>query len=256
MIFLGSFKAADTVKYRANFHNDTGTLENPTSPEAQIEKPDASFTALTTPAIINSKTGHYGGSIDTTGFAVGQHIIRMAGTVATAKTVATEFCFMIVANIESDTYAKVDTEIADIQSRIPAALVSGKIDSNMGSITNYVITNLAYSAGAIDAAAIAADVTTELTAGIRIKKNTALANFMFLMVDSTDHVTPKTGLTITATMSIDGAAFASCANSATEVANGMYKINLAATDLNGDVITLRFTGTAADARLITIVTTT
>lgn len=117
------------------------------------------------------------------------------------------------------------------------------------------ITDLSFAANAINAAALATDATTEITAGIRIKKNTALANFMFLMVDSTDHVTPKTGLTITATRSIDGAAFAACANSATEVANGMYKINLAATDLNGDVITLRFTGTAADARLITIVTT-
>lgn len=113
-----------------------------------------------------------------------------------------------------------------------------------------------FAAGAIDAASLSADATTEITAGIRIKKNTALANFMFLMVDSTDHITPKTGLTITATRSIDGAVFAACVNSATEVANGMYKINLAATDLNGDVITLRFTGTGADARLITIVTTT
>src|SRR3989304_7143343 len=107
MIYLGKFKASDTVKYRANFHNDTGTIENPTSPEAQIEKPDASFTALTAPAIINAKTGHYGGSVDTTGVAVGQYLIRMAGTVATAKTVATEFCFTIVANIESDTYGVV-----------------------------------------------------------------------------------------------------------------------------------------------------
>lgn len=104
MIYLGKFKAGDTVKYRGNFHNDTGTLENPTSPEAQIEKPDASFTALTAPAIINAKTGHYGGSIDTTGFALGQHLIRMAGTVATAKTVATEFSFIIVGNVEKDVY--------------------------------------------------------------------------------------------------------------------------------------------------------
>ena len=87
-----------------------------------------------------------------------------------------------------------------------------------------------------------------------IKKNTALNNFMFLMVDSTDHVTGKTGLTVTAERSIDGAAFAACANAVTEVSAGIYKINLAATDLNGDVITLKFTGTAADARMVTIKT--
>ena len=88
----------------------------------------------------------------------------------------------------------------------------------------------------------------------RITKNTALANFEFFMADSTDHVTGKTGLTVTATRSIDGGAFAACANSVVEVSNGMYKINLAASDLNGDTITLRFTGTGADARLVSIVT--
>ena len=108
MIYLGSFKATDTVFYAANFHNDTGTLEDPTSPEAQIRNAAGTWSALTTPAKQNSKTGHYGGTIDTTGFSVGQHVIRMAGTVATAKTVATEFCFTIVANIESDTYAIVN----------------------------------------------------------------------------------------------------------------------------------------------------
>jgi len=97
MIFLGLYSAGETVKYRANFHNDTGTLENPTSPEAQREDPSGTFTVLTAPAIINAKTGHYGGSIDTTGFAAGQHFIRMAGSVTTGKTVAAEFCFEIVA---------------------------------------------------------------------------------------------------------------------------------------------------------------
>ena len=109
MIYLGVFKAADTVFYAANFHNDTGILEDPTSPEAQIRNSAGTWSALTAPAKQNSKTGHYGGTVDTAGFSVGQHIIRMAGTVATAKTVATEFCFMIVANIESDTYEIVNS---------------------------------------------------------------------------------------------------------------------------------------------------
>lgn len=97
--------------------------------------------------------------------------------------------------------------------------------------------------------------TTRTLTSIGIKKNTALANFEFMLVDSTDHVTPKTGVTVTATRSIDGAAFGACANAVTELSNGIYKISLAATDLNGDVITLRFTGTAADDRLLTIITT-
>jgi len=87
-----------------------------------------------------------------------------------------------------------------------------------------------------------------------VKKNTALANFEFFMRDTADHVTGKTGLTITAERSIDGAAFAACANSASEVSAGVYKISLAAGDLNGDTVTLKFTGTDADATIITILT--
>ncbi len=95
-----------------------------------------------------------------------------------------------------------------------------------------------------------------LTADFRVKKNAALSNFMFLMVDSTDHVTPKTGLTVSANRSIDGAAFAAAANSVTEISNGWYKINLAASDLNGDTIALRFNAAGADDTNILIVTQT
>jgi hypothetical protein len=88
----------------------------------------------------------------------------------------------------------------------------------------------------------------------RIKKNTALANFEFEMVLSSDHVAAGTGLTVTAQRSIDGGAYGACANSVSEVGSGTYKINLAASDLNGDVITFMFTAPAADARKVTIVT--
>lgn len=84
-------------------------------------------------------------------------------------------------------------------------------------------------------------------------KNTALAAFPFLMVLSSDHVTPATGLTVTATRSIDGAAFGACANAVVEVASGWYKIDLAAADMNGNTIALKFTAATADARNVTIV---
>ena len=86
-----------------------------------------------------------------------------------------------------------------------------------------------------------------------IRQNVASAGFMFVMTDATAH-TPKTGLSITATRSIDGGSFASCANSATEVANGTYVIDLAATDVNGRHIMLRFTAADADDLNIEIIT--
>jgi len=100
-------------------------------------------------------------------------------------------------------------------------------------------------------------ISGQVDSAVGFKKNTALSNFAFLMVDSTDHVTGKTGLTFAAAdfqRSIDGGAFANSTNLATEVANGVYKINLSAADLNGDVIVLKAIGTAADNRIIVIKT--
>jgi hypothetical protein len=86
-----------------------------------------------------------------------------------------------------------------------------------------------------------------------IRKNTALANFPFLMTDSTNH-NPATGLTVTGTRSIDGGAFgAGTIANMTEVASGVYQCDLGAGDLNGDTIILRFTASGADDLLITLV---
>lgn len=105
-----------------------------------------------------------------------------------------------------------------------------------------------------ETAAIANTTATRSASAAGITKNTAQV-FQFLMVDSNDHTTPKTSLTVTATRSIDGGAFASCTNSVTELSNGIYTITLSASDLNGDVITFKFSATGADTRYITIVTT-
>lgn len=83
-----------------------------------------------------------------------------------------------------------------------------------------------------------------------IRKNTALTGFLFVMYDSGG--APKTGLTVTGQRSLDGAAFAATANSPTEVGSGVYAITLAAADLNGDVVGLRFTAAGADATNITL----
>ena len=100
----------------------------------------------------------------------------------------------------------------------------------------------------VDIAAVQADLPVKIT------KIVALNNFTFVMVLSSDHITGATGLTVTAERSIDGAAFSACVNSVVEISDGVYKISLAASDLNGDTICLKFTATNADTRLITIVT--
>lgn len=182
MIFLGTYKAGATVKYRANFHNDQGTLENPTSPEAQREDPASTFTALTAPAIINAKTGHYGGSIDTTGFATGQHFIRMAGTVATAKVVATEFCFQIVAYDPNDATDLGLTNLdAAISSRLATAGYTAPDNAGITAIkakTDQLIFTIANKLDAsIQAAADFAQAAADKVWGTTVRAITDKAGF-------------------------------------------------------------------------------
>jgi len=81
----------------------------------------------------------------------------------------------------------------------------------------------------------------------QVKVSTA-RTIMVLMVDSTDHVTGKTGLSLTITASKAGSAFASISPTVTERGSGWYSLALTTAHLDtlGD-LALHITGTAADS---------
>lgn len=69
--------------------------------------------------------------------------------------------------------ANVDTQLSgiqsdtnDIQTRLPASLVSGRMDASVGAMGTGVLTATAIAADAITAAKVAADVTTEIQTGL------------------------------------------------------------------------------------------
>lgn len=64
------------------------------------------------------------------------------------------------------TATDVETDTADIQSRLPAALVSGRMDSNMQAAANGVITAAVIAADAIGASELAADAVAEIQSGL------------------------------------------------------------------------------------------
>jgi hypothetical protein len=105
---------------------------------------------------------------------------------------------------------------------------------------------------AVDAAAIATDAVNEIRDSILPKINTPLSNIEFLMVLTSDHTTPATGLTVTGTRSIDGAAFGAVTGTIAEVANGIYQFDASAADMNGGIITFRFISATADDTFLTI----
>ena len=89
-----------------------------------------------------------------------------------------------------------------------------------------------------------------------VKKGVAFPKFMFLMADDANHA-PATGLTVTATISKDGGAFASLnsGDTVTEVGHGVYEVDLDATDTNANCLVLRFTASGADDGLERIIVT-
>ncbi len=96
------------------------------------------------------------------------------------------------------------------------------------------------------------DFIDQVVAGIF--KNVIYNNYEFLITDSTNH-NPATGKTVAVTRSIDGGAFSGGTLSAvTEIANGIYAVNFAAADLNGNTIVLRATATGCDDALERIIT--
>jgi hypothetical protein len=85
-------------------------------------------------------------------------------------------------------------------------------------------------------------------------KNAALANFTFMMTDSTNHA-PATGKTVTVQRRIDNGSFgAGTLSAVTEIGFGLYACDFAAADLNGDVVELRATATGCDDRVVTLLT--
>jgi len=126
---------------------------------------------------------------------------------------------------------------------IDASIATNSVDIN-SALSNQVLM-------AVDLTAIKAK-TDNLPSGI--PKNVALSDFEFLMVKKSDHVTPKTGLSVTGQISQDGAAFAALTNTPAEVGLGTYKVDLTAGEMNADVLTLVFSATGADQRTITIKT--
>src|SRR3990172_8423201 len=151
------------------------------------------------------------------------------------------------------------SDISDIASAVKAILASDLSDILSAAVQTNSRT-LVVQSQTSDIYSLLSDVSSDLgvmsgvlsdtlssvqAAGIR--KKTAYNDFEFLMVDSTDHVTPKTGLTVTGQRSIDGGVFAAVGGVIAEGSAGIYQFDAAAADTNGDSITWKFTGVGADA---------
>lgn len=125
--------------------------------------------------------------------------------------------------------------------------VTGAVGSVTGNVGGNVVGSVASVSGAVGS------VTAAVATTSNVKKNAISNGFLFVMTDATTHA-PKTGLTVSGTVSIDGGGFGALTNAVSEVANGTYVVNLAAADVNGNHLMLRFTASGADDCNILLVT--
>lgn len=96
------------------------------------------------------------------------------------------------------------------------------------------------------------DATTDSLnkkSGSAFKRGVAVSNLTFLM---TKDRAPVSGATISSTIKKDAGAFGSTSNTATSVANGIYTIDLTASEMTASIVTLRFTATGCDDLTLTI----
>lgn len=83
-----------------------------------------------------------------------------------------------------------------------------------------------------------------------------ITNFQFMMTDSATH-SPLSGLGTgpVPTRSIDGAAFATGGiTNVAEIGSGIYRMDIAASDLAGNNTTFKITGSSADVTFVTMMT--
>lgn len=148
---------------------------------------------------------------------------------------------------------------------VTASSIGLKIKTNLDALISSRqpsgnVTVGAINANAIDAASLATGAVDKIRDGLLPTQNAAFNNIEFLFISSVDHVTPVTGATgLAVTRSIDGAAFGAGTGTLAEVGNGIYQYDASAADMNGGIITFRFTASggtpaAPDDRFLTIVT--
>jgi hypothetical protein len=139
-------------------------------------------------------------------------------------------------------------DVAQAESNADCCLFSGKsVTANVVVVARPVYTLPAnFTSMVINSSGAVSIITNQ-------KKNTPLANYRFTMFDATTN-NPVSGKTVTATRAIDGGTHAAGTLSAvTEIANGEYRLDLAAADRNGDVISLMLQASGCHTQTIYMV---
>jgi hypothetical protein len=210
---------------------------------------DLAVTADWTPATGDTKVSKDGGNVANTtnnpAAVGGTGSALWTLTLTAAELQAAE---VVVQIVDSATKA-IEDQVLRIYTHGHA---SAKLQPDLSDIVRMGLTALPNAVAAANGGLPTVDTANDVGIQTGLKKNQAWNNFTFLMVDETTEE-PATGLTVTATRSIDGAAFgAGTLGAVSEISGGYYKLNIPQADLNGDTVTLVFAATGAKTHGITL----
>lgn len=162
----------DTIK--TNPVVNAGTVTFPTS-ATLASTTNITAGTVTTATNVTTVNGLAANVITAT--AIAADAIGASELAADAVTeIQTGLSTLTIANIRTAVglaSANLDTQLAaiqadtdDLQTRVPAALVSGRMDSSVGAMAANVVTASAIAADAIGASELAADAVTEIQSGL------------------------------------------------------------------------------------------
>lgn len=168
MQYLGDFVAGSTIRGSFNTRTAAGTpITLGGTPALSVYK-DGGTTETTTGVTLtvdfDSRTGHHLFAIVTSDafYSTGSdfRIVITTGTVDGTSVVGTEVGSFSIQNRSvvpvASQVAAIETDTQDIQSRLPAALVSGRMDSSVGAM----------AANTLTASALATDAVAEIQNGL------------------------------------------------------------------------------------------
>lgn len=177
--------------------------------------------------------------------AGGGAAVDISGRTWAAVSGADGYYDLTLTASDTDTVGDITIDVAD------ASVTLGTNEPLRATVIEESVYDLLYASGA-DLAASVGQTTARL---LRPTKNATYSDIPFKMIDSSDNVSGKTGLTITAKRSIDGGAFLNGTGTVSEISDGNYQYDASAADMNGNKIILRFTATGALPTEITLFTT-
>jgi hypothetical protein len=118
-------------------------------------------------------------------------------TVVDAILVDTDVSIPALLTTIDNVVDSIQADTDNIQTRLPAALVGGRIDASVGAMAAGTVTAAAIATNAIDADAIAADAVTEIQAGLATAAALSAVSSQVSTVDAVvDAVLEDTGTTL------------------------------------------------------------